>query len=83
MLRAFVRIESLSGLRSFLAALGACLMAAWVATAAVAAPPWATLVPFKKIDADPSKNYELEEKHGPWMIMAARALLPGGNCSGV
>ncbi|HMC11014.1 MAG TPA: hypothetical protein VKH44_06975 [Pirellulaceae bacterium] len=71
MLRAFVRIESLSGLRSFLAALGACLMAAWVATAAVAAPPWATLVPFKKIDADPSKNYELEEKHGPWMIMAA------------
>jgi hypothetical protein len=38
---------------------------------ALAAPPWATLVPFKKIDADPSKSYDLEEKHGPWMIMAA------------
>jgi hypothetical protein len=36
-----------------------------------AAPPWATLVPFKKIDADPAKSYELEEAHGPWMIMAA------------
>jgi hypothetical protein len=36
-----------------------------------AAPPWATLVPFRKIDADPNKSYELEENHGPWMIMAA------------
>jgi hypothetical protein len=42
-----------------------------VATSAVGAPPWATLVPFKKIEADPSKHYELEEKQGPWMIMAA------------
>jgi hypothetical protein len=38
---------------------------------AAAAPPWATLVPFKKIDADPNKSYELDEAHGPWMIMAA------------
>jgi len=38
---------------------------------AVAEPNWTKLVPFKKIDADPSKTYELEERNGPWMIMAA------------
>lgn len=42
-----------------------------VAQVASAAPPWATLVPFRKVDADPNKSYELEEKHGPWMIMVA------------
>jgi hypothetical protein len=53
------------------------VLAASVAAAAMtpggslAAPPWATLIPLKKIDADPSKTYELEEAHGPWMIMAA------------
>jgi hypothetical protein len=36
-----------------------------------AAPPWATMIPFKRIDADPNKSYELEESHGPWLIMAA------------
>ena len=36
-----------------------------------AAPPWATIVPFKRIDADPNKTYELEESHGPWLILAA------------
>lgn len=41
------------------------------ASAASAAPPWATLVPFKKVEADTEKTYELEEKHGPWLIMAA------------
>jgi hypothetical protein len=34
-------------------------------------PAWAKLVPFKKIDADPNKSYDLEEKNGPWMIVAA------------
>jgi hypothetical protein len=38
---------------------------------ALAEPKWAKLVPFKKIDADPQREYELEEKQGPWMIMAA------------
>jgi hypothetical protein len=42
-----------------------------VAATASAAPPWATLVPFKKVEADPDKAYELDEKHGPWIIMAA------------
>ncbi|HZN32757.1 MAG TPA: hypothetical protein VFB80_03030 [Pirellulaceae bacterium] len=46
------------------------LAASWPASAQ-AAPPWATLIPFKKIEADPNKSYELEEKHGPWIIMAA------------
>jgi hypothetical protein len=41
------------------------------AKTASGAPPWATLVPFRKVDADPKKTYELEEKNGPWMIMAA------------
>jgi hypothetical protein len=47
------------------------LASAFVAPTATAEPPWAKLVPFKKIDADPNKSYELEEAHGPWMIMAA------------
>jgi hypothetical protein len=38
---------------------------------AIASPPWATLVPFKKTDADPKKVYELDESRGPWMVMAA------------
>src|SRR5262245_34675749 len=42
-----------------------------LSTTASAAPPWATLVPFKKVEADPNKTYELDEKHGPWIIMAA------------
>lgn len=45
-----------------------------VATHLAAAPPWATLVPFKKVEpveADPRKSYELDERNGPWMILAA------------
>jgi len=34
-----------------------------------AAPPWAKLIPYTKVDADPEKDYELTESHGPWMIM--------------
>ena len=34
-------------------------------------PPWAKLVPFERSTPIPNKTYELEEKHGPWMIMAA------------
>jgi hypothetical protein len=56
---------------SFCSALVATLWAALAIEPAIAAPPWATLVPFKKVDADPNKSYELEERHGPWMIIAA------------
>jgi hypothetical protein len=42
------------------------------AAPATAAPPWASLVPFsKKVEADPDNPYELDETHGPWMIMCA------------
>jgi hypothetical protein len=34
-----------------------------------AAPPWAKLIPYTKVEADPEKDYELTESHGPWMIM--------------
>ena len=61
----------LRAVRSFIASVVPCLLISLFAVAALAAPPWATLVPFKKIDADKSKNYELEDKQGPWMIMAA------------
>ena len=40
-----------------------------LAAPAAAAPPWATLIPFKRIEADPRKSYELTESCGPWMIM--------------
>jgi hypothetical protein len=43
---------------------------------ATADPPWAKLMPFKKVDADPSRNYELAEQHGPWMILAASFVGP-------
>jgi hypothetical protein len=37
-----------------------------------AAPPWASLIPFKKgVEADPKKEYLLGENDGPWMIYAA------------
>ncbi|MGI8981737.1 MAG: hypothetical protein ACR2FY_21115 [Pirellulaceae bacterium] len=39
-------------------------------TSSVAAHPWAKLIPYAKgVDADPDKDYELTESHGPWMIM--------------
>jgi len=36
-----------------------------------AEPPWSKLLLFKRIEADPDKDYALTEKEGPWMIMAA------------
>jgi hypothetical protein len=41
-----------------------------------AEPSWTKLVPFKKIDADPNKTYELGERNGPWMILAASFVGP-------
>jgi hypothetical protein len=47
-----------------------------VVTAAVPFPvaaegPWASLIPFKRVEADPRKPYSLTEEHGPWLILAA------------
>ena len=38
--------------------------------AAAAGPAWDSLMPFKKIDADPSNAYPIAQSNGPWMIMA-------------
>lgn len=35
----------------------------------LAAPPWAKLIPYTQVEADPDKDYELTESQGPWMIM--------------
>jgi hypothetical protein len=42
-----------------------------LAAPAIAAPPWSSLLPFKKIEADPDESYPLQENHGPWLILAA------------
>jgi hypothetical protein len=34
------------------------------------ANPWQKLLPFKKVEADPSKSYPLTDTNGPWMILA-------------
>lgn len=74
MLRASLRTK-----RSLFAA-GNCvaIVLAWTSSgeAAPPAPGWAKLVPFRKTDADPKRSYELDEKHGPWMIMAASFVGP-------
>jgi hypothetical protein len=62
--------------RSFIAAMVPGLVLIALASPASADPPWAKLMPFKKVDADPSRNYELDEQHGPWMIMAASFVGP-------
>jgi hypothetical protein len=35
------------------------------------AAPWDLLIPFRRVDADPNKQYVLTEDHGPWMILAS------------
>jgi hypothetical protein len=65
MLRASVTIRQMIFAVSVVASL---MLAADMASAD---PAWTKFVPFKKIDADPNKIYELEERNGPWMIMAA------------
>ncbi|WDI40438.1 hypothetical protein [Bremerella sp. P1] len=42
-----------------------------------AAPPWANLIPFQRVEADAEKSYELTEDHGPWLIMATSFTGPG------
>ncbi|MFN3151859.1 hypothetical protein [Bremerella sp.] len=42
-----------------------------------AAPPWANLIPFQRVEADAEKSYELTENQGPWLIMATSFTGPG------
>lgn len=34
------------------------------------APPMLPFIPFKRVDVDPKKTYELTDQNGPWMIYA-------------
>lgn len=43
----------------------------FVPSTALAAPPWKSLIPFKKVEADPDKSYAIAEENGPWTILAA------------
>lgn len=47
------------------------LMAAFGSTTLAAPPFWNSLIPFRKVEADINKSYELTEENGPWMIMAS------------
>ncbi|MEX1039330.1 MAG: hypothetical protein WDZ51_01785 [Pirellulaceae bacterium] len=42
-----------------------------------AAPPWSKIIPFQRIDANPSDQYELVDTNGPWMVMAYSFTGPG------
>ena len=44
---------------------------------AQAARPWNLLIPFRRVDADREKSYELTVDDGPWMILAASFAGPG------
>ncbi|QDU76978.1 hypothetical protein Pan97_40370 [Bremerella volcania] len=52
-------------------------LVAAVTTTTWAAPPWANLIPFQRVEADAEKTYELTEEHGPWLIMATSFTGPG------
>ena len=54
-----------------LAAAALLVLTASTCSPVMAAPPWAKLVPFRKVEADPNDTYDLTESHGPWMIMCA------------
>ncbi len=56
-----------------LAALSACVLA----VPAEAKPPWASLIPFSRVEADPDKSYLLSESNGPWMILVSSFAGPG------
>ena len=54
----------LSPVRAFFVLMG-------VASIATAAPPWTSLLPFKRVDASRERTYELSDSDGPWLILAA------------
>ncbi len=45
------------------------LLASCMGTPASAELP--NLIPFRRIEVDPGKSYELNEKHGPWLVVAS------------
>lgn len=53
----------------FLRFTGTFVVAFSLVAAIEAAPPWVSLVPFKKVKAEPQQDFSLEKKNGPWMIL--------------
>lgn len=47
------------------------LIGSIVSTSVMAAPPWGQLLPFHRVEADPTKSYQLTKDIGPWMIIGA------------
>lgn len=52
-------------------------LVAAVTTTTWAAPPWANLIPFQRVEANAEKTYELTENQGPWLVMATSFSGPG------
>jgi len=52
-------------------------LVAAVTTTSWAAPPWANLIPFQRVEANAEKTYQLTEDNGPWLVMAASFTGPG------
>jgi len=50
----------------WISAVAVCCLAAF----AQAASPWARILSFNQVEADPNKSYALGQQNGPWMIMA-------------
>jgi len=48
-----------------------CLLSSGWYSTANAAGPWARLLTFQRVEADPETTYRLAEENGPWMIMAS------------
>lgn len=58
--------------RELLVAVSMSIVFPLLVSPAFAAKKWKSLVPFtKKVEADPDRNYELQDVNGPWMILAA------------
>ncbi|MCC9609648.1 hypothetical protein LOC68_04160 [Blastopirellula sp. JC732] len=55
----------------------AAILGTAISAAALAAPPWARLIPFKNVEADVNQDYKLSDANGPWMIMATSFSGPG------
>jgi hypothetical protein len=51
-------------------ALGVFLAPCLLVKSIQAASPWESLIPFKKVDADPNSSYPITQSSGPWMILA-------------
>jgi hypothetical protein len=63
----FARFRALGSSTQIILVVAACL--GLLSNRTHAAPPLRSLIPFERIDADPSHAYPLAESNGPWLIM--------------